>query len=90
MNIEVRVITNAKRREITYEGSGLKVKLTALPRQGKANEELVEYLASLFRLRKADIEITRGEKDKRKVVFLPIDDAALKEFFKKRATVTVG
>lgn len=84
MNIEVRVITNAKRREVMYEGACLKVKLTALPREGKANEELVEYLASLFRLRKSDIEITRGEKAKRKVVSLPIDSETIEDFFKKR------
>ncbi len=74
MNIEVKVVTRAKRREITQEGGGLRVKLMSLPRDGKANEELVGYLAGFFGVRKGDVKIIRGEKDRRKVVSIPVSE----------------
>lgn len=79
MMIEIKVVTNAKRREIVDEGSRLKVKVTSLPHDGKANEELTEFLASSLRIRKTDIRIVRGEKDRRKLVSLPIEDDELRE-----------
>ncbi|OPX97713.1 MAG: hypothetical protein A4E62_01206 [Syntrophorhabdus sp. PtaU1.Bin002] len=78
MNVDVKVITNAKRREISLMGSGLKVKVTALPQDGKANEELIEFLADFFGLRKSEIRIVRGEKDKRKTLSIPIAEEDLK------------
>jgi uncharacterized protein (TIGR00251 family) len=78
MNVDVKVITNAKRREISPMGSGLKVKVTALPQDGKANEELIDFLAGFFGLRKSDIRIVRGEKDKRKTLSLPITEEDLR------------
>ncbi len=59
-------------------GSGLKVKVTALPQDGKANEELIDFLAGFFGLRKSDIRIVRGEKDKRKTLSLPITEEDLR------------
>lgn len=77
MNIEVRVIPNAKKRAITRVGSQLKVKLVSLPRDGKANEELIEYLAGVFGVKKSSVRILRGEKERNKVVSIDIDGAAL-------------
>ncbi|HEX2965279.1 MAG TPA: DUF167 domain-containing protein [Syntrophorhabdaceae bacterium] len=81
--ITVRVITNAKKREIVRTGTDLKVKLTSLPIEGRANEELIELLADYFHIRKSEIQIIRGEKDKRKVVALPLDASALKNLSDK-------
>ena len=64
MNVDIKVITNAKKREITVLGSVLKVKLTSLPRDGRANEELIEYLSEYFHVWKSEIRIIRGEKEK--------------------------
>lgn len=77
MNIEVKVIANAKKREILREGSFFKVKLISMPRDGKANEELIEFLSDIFRVRKSEIKILRGEKDRHKVVYLPVDNDLL-------------
>lgn len=77
MNIEVRVVPGAKKREITREGQAFKVKLLSPAREGKANKELVEYLADFFSVRKSEIVIVLGERDRRKVVSLPIGPAAL-------------
>jgi uncharacterized protein len=56
----------------------LRVKLLSLPREGKANEELVASLAAFFGVRKADVRILRGEKDKRKVVSIPVSEGEFK------------
>ncbi len=77
MNIEVRVIPNARKRAITRAGSQLKVKLVSLPRDGKANEELIEYLSEVFGVKRSSIQIIRGEKERNKVVFIDINEAAL-------------
>ena len=90
MNIDIKVITNAKKREITALGSVLKVKLTSLPRDGRANEELVEYLSEYFHIRKSEIRIIRGEKEKKKVVTLPIDNATFRAFLDERTKVATG
>jgi len=73
MNVEVKVITRAKRKEIRPEGDGLRVKLISLPRDGKANEELTLYLAEFFGVKRSEITILKGEKDKRKIVSIPVD-----------------
>jgi uncharacterized protein (TIGR00251 family) len=75
MNVEIKVITRAKKKEMRYEGEVLKVKLVSLPRDGKANEELTDFLADFFGVRKADIKIVKGEKDKRKVVSIPVSES---------------
>jgi uncharacterized protein (TIGR00251 family) len=72
MNIEIKVVTNAKKREIRREGESLRVKLLSLPREGKANGELIETLADLFRVRKSDVKILRGERDRKKLVCVPV------------------
>lgn len=90
MNIEVKVITNAKKREIMAVGPTLKVKLTSLPRDGRANEELIEYLSVFFHVRKSEIRIIRGEKERKKVIALPVDDATFRAFLDEKAKVTTG
>jgi uncharacterized protein YggU (UPF0235/DUF167 family) len=83
MNIDIKVITNAKKREITAVGSELKVKLTSLPIDGRANEELIEYLSAFFQVRKSDVK-------RKKVIALPVDDATLRAFLHERVKVTTG
>lgn len=79
MNIEVKVITGAKKREVKLEGSHLKARIVAKPVKGKANEELIELLAETFAVKKRDITIISGEKDTRKLVSIPIEEEALKK-----------
>lgn len=73
MNIDVKVIAGARKRMIALEGSTLKVKILSKPQKGKANEELVEYMADTFRLKRREVAIVAGERDTRKVVSLPLD-----------------
>jgi uncharacterized protein (TIGR00251 family) len=90
MNIDIKVITNAKKKEILKAGSELKIKLTSSPRDGRANEELIEYLSECFHVKKSDIKIIRGEKEKRKVIALPIDDETFRAFLSEKVKVTTG
>lgn len=78
--INVRVITNARKKEIVKNGTDLKVKLTSLPIEGRANEELIELLAGYFHIRKSEIQIVKGEKNKTKVVTLPLDTSVVMTF----------
>lgn len=90
MNVEIKVITNAKKREIVGFGPELKVKLTALPRDGRANDELIRFLADIFHIRKGDMKIVRGEKEHRKVIFLPVDEKTFKAVLEERARTIRG
>jgi len=48
-----------------------------VPRDNKANEELVEYLSEIFKVKKSEIKILRGEKDRRKVISVPIEESVI-------------
>jgi uncharacterized protein len=86
VNIEIKVITNAKKRDILREGTGLKVRLLSLPIEGKANEELIEYLSEIFNVKKSEIKIVRGDKDKRKLISMPVNETAIEKVAGKTAT----
>jgi uncharacterized protein len=86
VNIEIKVITNAKKREVIREGAGLKVRLISLPVEGKANEELIGYLSEVFGVKKSEVKIVRGDKDKRKIISLPVDEMAIEKIAGKTAT----
>jgi uncharacterized protein len=83
MNIEIKVVTNAKKRGLIREGAGLKVMLTSLPIEGRANEELVGYLSDVFSVRKREIKILRGEKTRRKLVSIPINQETFDSIVKE-------
>ena len=77
MNIEVKVITGARKRAIVLEGSRLRVKIFSKPLKGKANEELIEYISETLGIKKKDVAIIAGERETRKVISIPIDEERL-------------
>jgi hypothetical protein len=79
MIIEVHVITNAKKREMRLEGQCLKVKLVSVPQDGKANAELIGFLAAFFRVRKSEVKIVKGERERKKLVSIPLDEGEFRE-----------
>ena len=83
MNLEVRVVPGARKREIRRDGQGLRIKLISRPHEGKANQELVELLAHTFSVRKRDVLIVAGEKDRKKVISLPLDPDKLNAILKE-------
>ncbi len=69
MIIRVRVIPNAKHSEVMGRvGSIVRVRVAAPAVDGRANEELLEFLAEYFGVNKRYVSILRGEKGKEKTV----------------------
>ena len=54
-------------------GAVLKVAVTAVPEDGKANAALIKLLAKQWRLPKSSIEIVQGATDRRKVLLITGD-----------------
>ncbi len=68
--LEVKVSPRARRNEIVgwHQDRMLIVKIAAPPVQGKANEELVHFLAEQLGISADDIAIVRGHTSKQKVL----------------------
>jgi uncharacterized protein (TIGR00251 family) len=68
--LTVRVTPRARRTEVAgiLEDGTLRIRLTAPPVEGKANNALVEFLAEVLGTRKTRIEIVAGEKGLDKIV----------------------
>lgn len=68
MRISVRVIPRSSKNEITWEGDALKVRLTAPPVDGAANEALLKLLAERLNLPKSALHIVHGATGRQKVL----------------------
>ena len=67
--IEVKVDPRSSKKGVSgIMDNILKVKLTAPPVEGEANEQLIEVISELTGVRKSDIRIVRGLSSRRKVV----------------------
>ncbi|HXX80644.1 MAG TPA: DUF167 domain-containing protein [Thermodesulfovibrionales bacterium] len=66
--LKVRVLPRSSKKGIEITPEGLKVKLTAPPVGGAANEQLVEVLSEAFRIRRSAFRILKGLSSKDKVV----------------------
>jgi uncharacterized protein (TIGR00251 family) len=63
----VRVVPRASRNEIAgVHGDALKVRLTAPPVEGRANEALTAFLAQRLGVRKSQVEIAAGATSRHK------------------------
>ena len=72
--LNVRAIPNASKDEVIGWSEGiLKVKLRAVPEDGKANRALCALLAGYAGCRPRDIRILSGEKSRNKIVEVPGD-----------------
>lgn len=74
--LSVQVVPNASKTEIVgwHEGA-LKIRLAAPPVEGKANEELRQFLGKTFGVAPSLIEIERGSASKKKHIRLPMSEA---------------
>ncbi|HEX6107804.1 MAG TPA: DUF167 domain-containing protein [Ktedonobacteraceae bacterium] len=68
MRINVRVIPRSGKNLIEWEEGGLKVRLTAPPIDGVANDALIALLAQCLGLHKRDIQIVHGTTGRHKIV----------------------
>ena len=67
--IAVRVYPNAARNEVVgFKGGVLRVRVSAPPVKGKANEELIAFLSKVLGVSKSRIGITTGHTARNKVI----------------------
>lgn len=69
--VKIRAVPGSKRVGLLEDnGEVLKVGLKSPPRQGKANEELIDFLAGHFRVKRSAVTIKSGLTSKDKVVLI--------------------
>ncbi|MBA2288398.1 MAG: DUF167 domain-containing protein [Ktedonobacteraceae bacterium] len=68
MRLDVRVIPRSSQNSIVWEQDTLKVRLTAAPVDGAANEALVALLAQRLGLPKRQVSIVHGASGRQKTV----------------------
>jgi uncharacterized protein len=69
--LKIKVQPRASKNEISgVLGDALKIRITAPPVDGEANECVISFLAKLFKVAKQDIEITTGHTGRNKSVFI--------------------
>jgi uncharacterized protein (TIGR00251 family) len=66
--LDVKVFPRSSRSEVVEARSDgwMKIKLAAVPENGKANEELIQLVAEFFHVRKDQVQIVSGEASQRK------------------------
>ena len=71
MRISVKVTPNAKSNELVELGpDNFKAKIAAPAEGGRANTELIGFLAEKFKLPSSKIKIVRGAKAREKIIEL--------------------
>jgi uncharacterized protein (TIGR00251 family) len=76
IEVRVRVIPRASSERIEgFHGDRLKVKLTAVPAGGEANDALVRLLARAARVPPSRGRVVAGHRDRSKTVLLECSDA---------------
>lgn len=69
LRFEVRVQPRSSRNQIIGEQEGaLKIKLTAPPVDGEANQALVTFLSEILGVAKRDVQIVKGKSSRYKSV----------------------
>jgi len=67
--LELKTIPNAPRNEIVgWLGAALKIKVHAPALEGRANDELIEFLAEKLGVHRRSVTLLRGDKSRQKVV----------------------
>lgn len=85
VKLAVRLTPKASRNKVeglaadADGGVALKVSVTAVPENGKANAALIQLLAKSWKLPKSSLEIIQGATDRRKLLFIAGDSAQLLE-----------
>lgn len=82
VEISIKVVPNAKKTEaVGVENNALKLRLAALPIDGRANSELIAFFSKSFKIPKSDIEILSGELGRSKRIRVAKSDR-LSEFLR--------
>ena len=68
--LNLKISPNASKNMLVFEETGLKVKITAQPIDGKANKALIEFLSKQFTVPKTCFEILKGEISRDKTILI--------------------
>ena len=68
MKVLVKVFPRAKRPRIETSEAGLRVYINEPAVDGKANKKLIEVLSEHFKVKKYNITIVKGQKQREKTV----------------------
>lgn len=83
---QIKVITNAKKNEVIgWQENFLKIRITAIPEKGRANEEILSFLAKYTSLKKSQLSIYLGDTSNKKTLLVEnISPQELKEKLPKK------
>jgi len=70
MKIKVRVIPKAKQNRVEKTADGFRVRVTAAPTDGKANEAVIKLLAEHLGVAKSKLRVVRGVTSRDKLIEL--------------------
>jgi len=74
IRLEIKAIPGASKTEFAGVKDGrLRIRLAAAPEDGKANNELINFLSKTFDCPKRDLRIVAGEKSRLKAIELPME-----------------
>lgn len=86
--ISIRVHPNAARNEIAgFSDGAWQVKVSAPPAKGKANKELITFIAKVLGVSKGSLSITKGHTSRNKVIAV---DGLTQEEIVKRLSSSYG
>lgn len=83
MRLQIYLTPNSAENSIFADGDDMfgnvvyKCKIKAVPKQWKANKELIKYLSDLLSIPKSSISIVRWAKSRHKVVEIDRDNLTL-------------
>lgn len=67
--LSIKIISNSSKNQIVEKRDDfLKIKIKAPAEKGRANRELIKFLAKEFKIKKSQIEIIKGEKSRQKII----------------------
>jgi len=73
----------ASRSEVSGEHDGrLKIKIKAPPRDGEANQELINFIASFLKVSKRSVQLMAGESSRQKSLLVELPQEEIIERFK--------
>jgi uncharacterized protein len=79
--LRLRIVPNAKRSEVMGpHGDAIKLKIAAPALEGKANEELVQFLTEKLGVPRRSVTLVSGEKSRDKIVAIEgLEEAVARE-----------
>jgi len=79
MLLKIHLQPGARRNEIAGRyGDAIKIKIKAPPIEGRANKELIEFLAETLSIKSSDITIKSGLASRQKLVEIAGDELTIR------------